>query len=157
MEATDGATLGQWAICEGPQAYWWGGTLLAVNPATDNGNEAYDFMYASAVDVGGLMNLAEQSSYLPNCDIVTEFLIDEGFVASDRITKNFTNGKDYLSILDKNAKEVDLSGKITPYDADISAVIYNAIEDKYLKQGKSWEDTVSYMKDSISASYPELD
>ena len=157
IESTSGDTLGKWALCEGPQAYWWGGTLLAVNPATDNGDEACDFLYASAVDVGGLMELAEQSSYLPNSELVTEFLIDEGFIPNDLITKNYTNGEDYLSILDRNAKGVDLSGKITPYDADISAIMYSAIEEKYLKQGESWEDTVAYMQDSIAASYPELD
>lgn len=157
IESTSGDTLGKWALCEGPQAYWWGGTLLAVNPATDNSDEAYDFLYASALDIGGLMNLADQSSYLPNSQVLNDYLIEEGFTPHDLITKNYTNGKDYLSILDRNAKAVDLSGKITPYDADISAIMYSAIEDKFIKDGKSWDDTVEYMQDGIAASFPELD
>lgn len=163
LEMTGGDTLGQWALCEGPQAYWWGGTMLAVNPATDNGDEAYDFIYSAVFDELNFMDFASQTAYLPNCRSLVGYLKtrewepSDEFKANDVIWQHFTNGGDRLSILDKNAKAIDLTDKITRYDADISCAMFGAIEYKYIKDGRSWEDTVSFMLDDITVSCPELD
>lgn len=151
MTVTEGNTLGKWALCEGPSPYSWGGTMLAVNTATDNGNEALDFIYYSTIDVSGLIDSAYQASYVPNCLDVTSFLIEDEFIYDDEITKHFINGQDYMSILDRNAKALDYTGIITEYDADIKFAIVDSISQKYLKDGNSWEETCEYIEDKVEA------
>ena len=159
-EVTGGDTLGQWALCEGPQAYWWGGTMLAVNTATDNGDDAYDFISASVFDESLLERYSSQTAYLPNSQSLVDYLktseweSSDEFKANDLIWQHFTNGGDRLSILDKNAKSIGDISLITKYDPAVGNSIYSGIEEKYIRQGMSWDDTVSFIKDDISYFYP---
>lgn len=159
-EVTGGDTLGQWALCEGPQAYWWGGTMLAVNTATDNGDDAYDFISASVFDESLLERYSSQTAYLPNSQSLVDYLktseweSSDEFKANDLIWQHFTNGGDRLSILDKNAKAIGDISLITKYDPAVGNSIYSGIEEKYIRQGMSWDDTVSFIKDDISYFYP---
>jgi hypothetical protein len=137
--------------------------MLAVNTATDNGNEAYDFICASVFDDVRLESYSSQAAYLPNSQSLVDYLKtsewepSEEFKANDLIWQHFINGGDRLSILDKNAKAIDLTDKITKYDSDISYAMFDAIEYKYIKDGRSWEETVEFMQDDIAVSCPELD
>ena len=155
MGATEGKGMGKWALCDGPQPFSWGGYVLVVNPLTDNGVEAHDFLTSSIFDYSNLIEGASRTASLPNNIPVTEYLIDSEFSSTESIKDHFINGQDYLTILDRNAKAVDLKGKLTEYDSEIKAVTISAIFD-YLRNDESWDDTVSYIEDHVYIFYPEL-
>ena len=49
----DKGCFGDWAICEGPQAHFWGGTWLLAPAGTDNPTMVADIMNTCIVDEGG--------------------------------------------------------------------------------------------------------
>ena len=156
MGVSDGDTLGKWAVCNGPQPYFWGGTMLAVNTTSDNMTDARDFIVSSAFNTDNLRKSASQMSYLPNNMKLVEELTAECFSFNNNVSSHF-GGQVYYANLDSNARAIDLSGKITEYDADISAAVINSIENKYLRDNADWEETLEFIKDDLSASCPGLD
>ena len=156
MGISGGNMSGKWAVCNGPQAYYWGGTMLAVNPASDNMTDSRDLIRASVFDTGNLRKYASQASYLPNNMSLVEELTAECFTFSDEVSSNIS-GQIYYANLDSNARAIDLSGKITEYDADISTAVVNAIENIYLRDGADWNETMGFIKDDLSSACPGLD
>ncbi|MCR4889220.1 MAG: carbohydrate ABC transporter substrate-binding protein [Ruminococcus sp.] len=156
----NGETYGKWAVCEGPAPYYWGGTMMLVNPATDNAEEARDFILASAFNKDNLKKYASQltNPVLPNSMTVSASLAEDNFTYSQTISQNF-GGQNYFAVLDKNARAIDLTGKITPYDDAIEADIIYGLYNDYISKGikgKSLEQTSTDIKKKIQTDCPSL-
>jgi ABC-type glycerol-3-phosphate transport system substrate-binding protein len=154
----NGETYGKWAVCEGPAPYYWGGTMMLVNPDTDNAEEARDFILASAFNKDNLKKYASQHSYLPNSMTVSASLAEDNFTYSQNISQNI-GGQNYFAVLDKNARAIDLTGKITPYDDTIEADIIGGLYNDYISKGikgKSFEQTLTDIKKKIQTDCPSL-
>jgi hypothetical protein len=144
----NGATYGKWAVCQGPQPYYWGGTMALVNPSTDNGEEARDFILSACVYNDQMRSYAVIHPEFVNNMAVMDELIAEGTVFNNTISQNL-GGQNYLSELNKNAKAINNKGLITPYDETIRTQIINHIVDDYIKSGYSWERTETNIRNGI--------
>lgn len=151
----DGDTYGKWAVCQGPNPYFWGGTWIVVNPATDNGEEAQDFIKTFTVDNDAIKQYALNKPEYCNNKTVMQEIVDAGENPNDYVT-DCLNGQNYFEVLHQNALEIDLKGLITPYDATIKTAFVNAVQSEYLEGGKSWEDTQIKFMEDVQASIPEL-
>ena len=68
---------GDWAITQGPQAHFWGGTWILAANGTDNADLVADIMKAFTVDEDIVTNLTEKESQFPNnTAIVAKFASD---------------------------------------------------------------------------------
>lgn len=71
---------GDWAICEGPQAYFWGGTWMLAATGTDN-----DELVASIM-----------KAFTENEDICTALIKNENqFTNNSKVNETFANDPDY--------------------------------------------------------------
>lgn len=69
--------IGDWAITQGPQAHFWGGTWILAANGTDNADLVADIMKAFTVDEDIVTNLTEKESQFPNnTEIVAKFASD---------------------------------------------------------------------------------
>lgn len=154
MEASDGEY--SWSVCEGPAPYWWGGTLIAVDPHTDNGDEARDFIVSAVLDRENLRKCASQDAYLPNSVTESMELASEGFVYSSKVSEHF-GGQCYFEPLITNARSLDLKHNLSEYDSGIKSSILKYVVESYLKEGYSWDETVSRIDEDVCYTFPTLD
>ena len=144
-----GATYGNWAVCEGPQPYFWGGTWMVVNPKTDNGDLAREFILSATSDENQLSAYATAKPEFVNNSKVMDDLISANTVFNKTITDNL-GGQNFYSALADNAKGINFNGLITEYDATIKADFTQAVKEQYLEGGASYEDTLEAFKDLVS-------
>ena len=151
-----GATYGKWAVCEGPQPFYWGGTWIVVNPATDNGEEARDFILSATSDESQMAAYATSKPEYVNNSKVMDDLISSDTVFNQKITDNM-GGQNFYAALAENAKQINFNGLITEYDATVKTDFINAVKENFLDGGASWEDTVEAFKDLVSEDITSLD
>lgn len=151
-----GATYGKWAVCQGPQAFFWGGTWIVVNPGTDNGEEARDFIVSATSDEAQMSAYAKNKPEYVNNTKVMDELIASNTVFNEKISNNFAEKQNYFAELANNAKTINFNGLITPHDAAVKSEFLNAVTDEYLKGGKSWDDTVVTFKKKVVEAVPGI-
>ncbi len=150
-----GATYGKWNVCQGPSPYFWGGTWIVVNPATDNAEEAQSFIKTFTVDQEQIKKYAlDKPEYCNNMAVMQE-IVDSGENPNDYVT-NLLDGQNYFAVLHENAKKINLNGLITPYDATIKADFIETVQSEFLESGASWEDTQKDFIKKVYADIPDL-
>ncbi|MDE6101404.1 MAG: carbohydrate ABC transporter substrate-binding protein [Ruminococcus sp.] len=151
-----GATYGKWNVCQGPAPYFWGGTWIVVNPATDNAEEAQSFIKTFTVDRDQIKKYAlDKPEYCNNMAVMQE-IVDSGENPNDYVT-NLLDGQNYFAVLHENAKKINLNGLITPYDATIKTDFIDTIQAEFLESGASWEDTQKDFIKKVYADIPDLE
>ena len=153
----DGAQYGKWNVCQGPTPFYWGGTWMVVNPATDNGEEARDFIISATSDEAQMTEYAKKKPEYVNNSKVMDKLIADNTVFNEKISGNFKDGQNYFAELAKNAKEINFNGLITANDATIKSAFSNAIKDEFLEGGKDYDAAMEVFKDKVAEAVPDLE
>lgn len=152
-----GDQYGKWNLVQGPTPFYWGGTWIVVNPATDNGQEARDFIISATSDEAQMTEYAKNKPEYVNNAAVMDSLISGNTVFNEDISGNFKDGQNYFAMLADNAKTIDFNGLITPYDATIKTDFIDKVKTEYLEGGKSWDDTVNAFKDKVAEDITTID
>ena len=145
---------GQWALCEGPAPYFWGGTWIVVNPNTDNADLAQSFIFNSTVDKEAMKEYAVTKPDYVNNKVVMQELVDAKTDPDSYVTENL-GGQNYFAVLHENAKAINLKGLITPYDALVKGKFLDQVTKVYC-EGGSYEDTISAAMDDVLTVNPDL-
>lgn len=145
----EGEQYGKWALCEGPTPFYWGGTWIVVNPATNNGNEARDFILSATSDEAAMTDFAKNKPEYVNNKKVMDDLIAADTVFNEFVQGNFKDNQNFYATLADVAKQIDFNNLITPYDATVKADFLEAVKDEYCKADSSWEDTVTAFEDKV--------
>ena len=145
---------GDWALCEGPAPYFWGGTWIVVNPKTDNADLAQSFIYNSTVNKEAMKKYATSKPDYVNNKVVMQELVDAKTDPDSYVTENL-GGQNYFEVLHENAKAINLKGLITPYDALVKTEFLNAVTEVYC-EGGSYDDTISQAMDKVLTTNPDL-
>lgn len=152
-----GEQYGKWAVCEGPQPFFWGGTWIVVNPATDNGEEARDFIVCATSDETQMKDYATKKPEYVNNSAVMDSLISSNTVFNPDVSGNFVDNQNYFAELANNAKSINFNGLITPYDATIKTEFVKAVKEQYLEGSASFDDAMESFKDKVAEALPDLD
>ena len=152
-----GEQYGKWAVCQGPTPFYWGGTWIVVNPATDNGEEARDFIISATSDEAQMAAYAKAKPEYVNNSKVMDELIAGNTVFNEKISGNFADGQNYFAELADNAKKIDFKGLITPNDATIKAQFVTVVKEKILEGGKSYDDAMEDFKDAVAEAVTTLE
>ncbi|MBE6861292.1 MAG: carbohydrate ABC transporter substrate-binding protein [Ruminococcus sp.] len=152
-----GETYGKWAVCQGPQAYYWGGTWMVVNPKTDNAQEAQDFIKSATVDNAQMKAYASAKPEFVNNSVVMDELIKADTVFNQDITGNMKDNQNIYAPLYENVQKIDFKGLITEYDNPCKTNFVEAVKTEYLEGGKTWEETQEAFKDLAAEALPDLD
>lgn len=151
-----GDNYGKWALCQGPTPYYWGGTWIVVNPKTDNGSEARDFIYASVCDPQRMRLYAmEKPEFVNNAAIMND-LISRNVVFNDKVTGAFKDRQNIYSLLADSASMIGFNDMITQYDAVIKSAFVSAVQWEYCYYDTDWDSTVDSFMDEVHAKVPSL-
>ncbi len=141
-------SCGDWAFCEGPQGFAWGGTWICAAKGSDNIDLIKDIMYVMTCDQATAKKISEQTGDFTN----NEAAMTQ--VANGSYKSTFLGGQNHLALLLQNAKKIDKS-KVSAYDQGICEKLQAAMADYY--NGKVSEDQAwNNFYTSVIELYPNL-
>lgn len=147
--ATGEGTYGDWAMCQGPQPYYWGGTWLCAMQGCSDKEFAGEIMKALCCDTDTMTKMSEETLDYVNNKTAMKTLSDAGKGAYD-----FLGGQDFISVFSPLAETVDVSF-MSPYDQKINE-LFTAQEQEYAKGAKDKETAIADFKTSVADAYPDI-
>lgn len=145
-----GATWGKWALCEGPQAFYWGGTWVTPSATGDNADLTADLIRYFCINEDSMKSFALGSDSFVNNKNVMQSIVDEGTYSNANL-----GGQDQNQIWIKNVEGIDLSF-MSGYDAQIKNSLSTAYN-SYVNGNTDYEATIELFKDDVAANLTTLD
>ncbi|MBQ6149351.1 MAG: carbohydrate ABC transporter substrate-binding protein [Oscillospiraceae bacterium] len=140
---------GDWAICKGPQAHFWGGTWMLAATGTDNPTMVADIMNSFINDADLVSKLvSEESQFSNNQAVNAKFAADESYGNA------FLGNQNDTAVFAELAKDIKFQN-ITPYDQLINESLQNAYSE-FLSGTVDKETAIKNFKDKVVATYPNI-
>ena len=164
-EEGQSASYGNMALCQGPSAYFWGGTWLAVSNKCDNKTLAKQFIeYFTCSDEGMKAYATETGDFCNNSKVMQE-IVDAGTNKNAKLK----DGQDQFQIFMDQAAGINMTGLITKYDATIKTSFNDSVN-AYLGnppkdadgnvtmelEGSTKEDAIKAFKKAVAAAFPDI-
>lgn len=147
LKPNAGDTAGDWAMCEGPIPYFWGGTWCAAYDKSPNKALAMEFIKFMTTDEAFLTQWAKDTG-----DMVSNITVVNKI--KDTYKEPFLGGQNHYAEFAAMAQNV--SAKVlTGYDQEIET-IYQEQMDNYVTGKKDLETAIADFKASVKNQYPDL-
>ncbi len=138
---------GQYAVCEGPQAYYWGGTWVCAADGTDNEETVADIMKSLTCNKDVMLDITKKTQDYTNNKSAMEELAKD--FASD-----FLGGQNHIALFTAAAPNIDAS-KAGPYDQGLNESFQGAFKDYFLGSVDKETALQNFYK-AAQEKYPEL-
>ena len=140
--------FGDYAVCEGPQPYYWGGTWICAAAGTDNAETIKDVMAKLTCDKNiALAITTDTQDYTNNVEAMDE-------LASSDYASAFLGGQNHIALFAKAAPNIDMSNA-GPYDQGCNEGIQTAFKD-YFDGVVDIDTAKKNFETIIMEKYPEL-
>ncbi|MBR2546201.1 MAG: ABC transporter substrate-binding protein [Erysipelotrichaceae bacterium] len=141
--------FGDWAICMGPQAHFWGGTWMLAATGTDNPTMVADIM----------------NTFINNADVCEKLVKDDAQFSNNQVVNNklaadttygnaFLGNQNDVTIFAELAKNIKFE-HITPYDQGCNEGLQKYFQE-YLKGEVDKDTAIANFKDYIKTAYPSI-
>lgn len=148
MPHGDGSAEGDWAICEGPQGFSWGGTWICGAAGSDNVDIIKDVMMTLTCDTDTLKKICVDAGDCINSAAAMKELSADGYKSA------FLGNQNPLEIFLKNGAKIS-KANMSKYDQGMTETIMNSMKDYY--DGKVDLDTAwNNFYTTILEKYPNL-
>jgi len=122
--AVGNGSWGDWAFCQGPQGFSWGGTWICAAAGTDNLSLVKDIMYKMTCDQDTLAKIVEEYSDFTNS--VTTMTR----MAGGDYQNAFLGGQNHLALFLENAQNI-VRAMSTAYDQTCTEKLMAAMADYF--------------------------
>ena len=141
--------FGDYAVCEGPQPYYWGGTWICAATGTDNPSLVKDVMYQLTCNAD-----IDKQITLDTQDYTNNMPAMEALAADDSFGSDFLGGQNHIALFAEAAKKIDMSnaGK---YDQGCNEKFQNSFKD-YFDGNIDLDTAKANFEKAIKEQYPEL-
>lgn len=140
---------GDYAVCEGPEAYYWGGTWICAAKGTDNAPLIADIMRRLTCDKDTMKQITiDTQDYTNNAAAMQEIADDPNF-GSD-----FLGGQNHIALFVAAAPNIDCSN-ISAYDQLMNEKFQGAMKD-YFTGAVDKQQALDKFYNDILDAYPEL-
>lgn len=140
--------FGDYAVCEGPQPYYWGGTWICAAAGTDNTATIKDVMVSLTCDKDIALAITNDTQdYTNNVAAMDE-------LASSDYASAFLGGQNHIALFAKAAPKIDMSN-ISPYDQGCNEGIQTTFKD-YFDGVVDMDTAKKNFETTIMEKYPEL-
>ncbi len=140
--------FGDYAVCEGPQPYYWGGTWICAAVDTDNTVLVKDVMYSLTCDQAIMKQITvDTQDYTNNVAAMNE-------LASSDFKSDFLGGQNHIALFAKSAAGIDMSNA-GPYDQGLNESIQKSFRD-YFNGAVDLNTAKANFESDIKVKYPEL-
>lgn len=145
----DKGCFGDWAICEGPQAHFWGGTWLLAPAGTDNPAMVADIMNTFINNEEVCTNLVKNEAQFSNNQKVNETVAQDPAYGSD-----FLGGQNDIALFCDLAKNIKFENH-TIYDQLLNEGL-QANWREYCKGTVTEDEAMSNFYKYINEKYPTI-
>jgi len=140
--------FGDYAVCAGPQSYYWGGTWICAAKGTDDLPVIKDLMYTMTCDSATLKSITtDTQDYTNNVAAMKE-------IAASSFKSDFLGGQNHIALFSEVAPKIDMS-KISPYDQGLNESFQNAFHDYFNGKVEIGVALDNFYKSAIE-KYPNL-
>ncbi len=139
---------GDYAVCEGPQAYYWGGTWMCAAAGSDNIPFIHDLMYRLTCDQKTMKQITRDTQDYTNNQKAMEDLAQSDY------SSDFLGGQNHIALFAEAAKKIDMSN-ISDYDKDCNELIQKALH-PYFDGEITLEEGMADFYKKMKTLYPEL-
>ena len=140
--------FGDYAVCEGPQAYYWGGTWICAAAGTDNVDFIRDLMLRLTCDAETMKQITMDTE-----DYTNNMAAMEEIAASDYASA-FLGGQNHIALFAEAAKKIDMSN-ICDYDQGLNESIQQCMHE-YFEGVVDLETAYKNFYSAAEVKYPEL-
>lgn len=140
--------FGDYAVCEGPQPYYWGGTWICAARGSDNVPFIRDLMYRLTCDAATMKQITLDTQDYTNNQVAMEE------IAKSDYQSDFLGGQNHIALFAEAAKKIDMSN-ICDYDKDCNEAIQKMLH-PYFDGEISLEEGLQNFYDKIMELHPEL-
>lgn len=144
----------KWGLCQGPDAFYWGGTWMCASTSCTNTALAYDIMYNLTCNVDVMKEMAKKELNFANNKKAMEEYANE-FTGDDAFAWLDLGDDNYFSMCLDFAEAIDVDvTKMTPYDQIIES--YQSAVAEYFNGTVSKDDALANFYTSVTEKYQEL-
>ena len=141
--------MGDWAICEGPQAHFWGGTWLLAPAGTDNPTMLADVMNSFINNEEVCEALIKNESQFTNNQKV-----NNAFAADPEYGSEFLGGQNDVAVFAELAKNIKFQN-ITIYDQTCNEKLQSEFQ-SYLLGSVTKEQALQNFYKDVTEKHPEI-
>ncbi len=145
----DNNTIGDWAIVQGPQAYFWGGTWLLAAAGSDNPTMLKDVFEAFTYNEEICTNLIKNDAQFTNNKKVNELVANDAAYGSE-----FLGGQNDVAVFVGMADGIKWENH-TAYDQMLNEDLQTYLKD-YFTGAADYETAYNNFLDSVATRYPEI-
>lgn len=139
---------GDYAVCEGPQPYYWGGTWICAAKGTDNIPFIRDLMYRLTCDTQTMKQITlDTQDYTNNQEAMDE-------IANSDYSSDFLGGQNHIALFAEAAKKIDMSN-VSEYDSGLNEKFQNAMHE-YFDGVVDYDTAIENFYRMAKEKYPEL-
>ena len=138
-----------WAICQGPQAWFWGGTWMLAATGTDNPTMVADIMNTFINNEEVCSKLVSEDSQFSNNQAV-----NAKFAADPEYGNDFLGGQNDTAVFVELAKNIKFQN-ITSYDQLCNEGLQTYFQE-YLDGSVDRDTAIANFKDYIRTTYPSV-
>lgn len=147
-EVKGNGIFGDWAVCPGPQNWYWGGTWIAGCKGTDNKTLVKAVMKDLTCDQTIMTNITKKTQDYTNNKAAMDAL------ASSDFKSDFLGGQNHIKLFAAAAPKIDMS-KAGPYDQGCNEAFQTAFHD-YFNGTVTLDKAKTNFTTAVKQKYPEL-
>ncbi len=140
--------FGDWAVCQGPQSYYWGGTWICGCKGTDNPGTVKKVMKSLTCDPTIMKKITTDTQDYTNNKGAMEEIANSDFKSA------FLGGQNHIKLFAEVAPKIDMS-KAGPYDQGCNEAFQTAFHD-YFNGTVTLDKAKENFTKAIKTKYPEL-
>ena len=148
-EEVGNGIYGDYAVCQGPQPYYWGGSWICAAAGTDNIQTVRDVMQKLTCDADIALQITKDTQDYTNCQSAMQSLATDPTYGSD-----FLGGQNHIALFSEVAPTIDMSNA-GPYDQGCNETIQNCFHD-YFNGSIDFDTAKANFEAQIKVKYPEL-
>lgn len=147
-----GATFGKWNCVVGPSEFYWGGTWLAPAARCNNNDLAKEFIeFFTTNEEGAKAYALKQGEYMSNQKVMESIIENKEYAGAPVL-----GGQNQFEVLNKVAANIDMAGKITPYDATIKTEFSNAVQEYADGNYETVDEALEAFEQNVAGKLPDL-
>ncbi len=145
----DKGCMGDWAICEGPMAHFWGGTWMMAPVGTDNAEAVAEIMnlFINDEDVCSKL-ISEQAQFSNNMAVNAKFAEDPDYGSA------FLGGQNDVAVFSEMTGNIKWENH-TIYDQLLNEQLQTYLQE-YFKGNVSKEEALQNYYNFINETYPTI-
>ena len=140
---------GGWAVTEGPQGFFWGGTWICAAAGTDNQELVKDLMLCLTTDEETMTQIVEKDH-----DFVNNSKVMEAKATDSSFGDKYLSNQNPVGLFCNGIKTVSLAN-ISGYDQGCNEEFQNAMKN-YFEGKASKEEALDLFYKAVTEKYPEL-